>query len=96
MSSQVNGSTFGTEQSTSTGMQEENVNKFASGDVAWTMTCTALVWLMVPGIGFFYSGMARTSSALSLIILSCWSIAVVSIQVKLILKKKLAFFFNRY
>lgn len=51
------------------------------GDVAWILVCSGMVWLMVPGIGFFYSGMARTGSALSLIILCCWSLAVVSVQV---------------
>ena len=42
---------------------------------------TALVWLMIPGIGYFYSGMARKKNALSLIMLSCCSVAVVSFQV---------------
>ncbi|CAG8443174.1 7208_t:CDS:2 [Diversispora eburnea] len=51
-----------------------------SGDVAWLLASTALVWLMVPGVGYFYSGMARSKNALSLIMLSVMSIAVVSIQ----------------
>jgi Amt family ammonium transporter len=54
---------------------------YVPGDIAWTLVCSALVWLMVPGVGFFYSGLARSKSALSLISLCCWSIAVVSIQV---------------
>src|SRR5271157_3532557 len=45
------------------------------------MTSTALVWLMIPGVGFFYSGLARRKSALSLIWLSLMSIAIVSFQV---------------
>ncbi|OXA53572.1 ammonium transporter 1 isoform X2 [Folsomia candida] len=67
----------------STNNFSENSGKgqvYDSGDIAWTLSCTTLVWLMVPGIGFFYSGLARSRSALSLIILCCWSIAVVSIQ----------------
>lgn len=51
-----------------------------SGDVAWLLASTALVWLMIPGVGYFYSGMARSKNALSLIMLSVMSIAVVSIQ----------------
>lgn len=44
------------------------------------MTCTALVLLMVPGVGFFYSGLARRKSALALIWLSLMSIAIVGFQ----------------
>jgi len=54
---------------------------FTTGDVAWTLASTALVWLMIPGVGFFYSGLARRKSALSLIWLSLMSIAIVSFQV---------------
>ena len=35
---------------------------------------------MIPGVGFFYSGLARRKSALSLIWLSLMSISVVSFQ----------------
>jgi hypothetical protein len=37
---------------------------------------------MIPGVGFFYSGLARRKSALSLIWLSMMSTAVVSFQVR--------------
>jgi Amt family ammonium transporter len=53
---------------------------YKSGDIAWMMTSTALVLLMIPGVGFFYSGLARRKSALSLIWLSMMSTAVVSFQ----------------
>src|ERR1044071_7643333 len=53
---------------------------YAAGDFAWIMTCSALVLLMVPGVGFFYSGLARRKSALALIWLSLISIAVVGFQ----------------
>ena len=29
------------------------------GDIAWVLASTALVWIMIPGIGFFYSGLLR-------------------------------------
>jgi Amt family ammonium transporter len=29
------------------------------GDIAWVLASTALVWIMVPGVGFFYSGLLR-------------------------------------
>ncbi|BFZ57598.1 ammonium transporter Amt1 [Savitreella phatthalungensis] len=53
---------------------------YDKADFAWILTSTALVWLMVPGVGFFYSGLARRKSALSLIWLSLMSLAVVSFQ----------------
>src|SRR5271168_1669633 len=54
---------------------------YSPGDIAWVLASTALVWIMVPGVGFFYSGLARRKSALSLIWLSLMSVAVVSFQV---------------
>lgn len=53
---------------------------YSSGDFAWILTSSALVLLMVPGVGFFYSGLARRKSALALIWLSMMSIAVVGFQ----------------
>ncbi|OXA39790.1 Ammonium transporter 1 [Folsomia candida] len=50
------------------------------GDTGFVLASTALVFMMIPGVGYFYSGMATSKSALSLIMLSCWSIAVVSVQ----------------
>jgi Amt family ammonium transporter len=51
------------------------------GDTAWTLASMALVWLMIPGLGFFYSGLLRRKNALSMIFTSMASIAVVSFQV---------------
>ena len=51
------------------------------GDIAWTLVCTALVFLMIPGLGFFYSGLLRRKNALSMIWTSMVTIAVVSFQV---------------
>ncbi|CAG8733749.1 16212_t:CDS:2 [Gigaspora margarita] len=55
-------------------------SKFNPGDIAWVLASTGLVWLMIPGLGFFYSGMARCKNALSLIMLSFLAVPVVSIQ----------------
>ncbi|KAL5611529.1 hypothetical protein BROUX41_000878 [Berkeleyomyces rouxiae] len=58
-----------------------NVNLwYESGDIGWMITATALVLLMIPGVGFFYSGLARRKSALSLIWLAIMSTAVSSFQ----------------
>ncbi|KAJ9663802.1 ammonium transporter Amt1 [Coniosporium apollinis] len=53
---------------------------YQSGDIAFIIICTALVMLMIPGVGFFYSGLARRKSALSLLWLSVMAAAVVSFQ----------------
>ncbi|KAK4164277.1 putative ammonium transporter [Cladorrhinum sp. PSN259] len=53
---------------------------YAAGDFAWILTSSALVLLMIPGVGFFYSGLARRKSALALIWLSLISISVVGFQ----------------
>lgn len=53
---------------------------YEPGDIAWILTSTALVLLMIPGIGFFYSGLARRKSALSLLWLSVMATAVTSFQ----------------
>ncbi|CAE6453944.1 unnamed protein product [Rhizoctonia solani] len=50
------------------------------GDIAWVLTCTALVWIMIPGVGFFYSGLLRRKNALSMIYFSMMALAVVSFQ----------------
>ncbi|MBE8539540.1 ammonium transporter [Geoglobus acetivorans] len=41
-----------------------------SGDVAWILTSTALVMLMIPGVGLFYAGMVRKKNVVSMISLS--------------------------
>lgn len=51
------------------------------GDIAWVLTSMALAWMMIPGIGFFYSGLLRRKNALSMIYLSVVTLAVVSFQV---------------
>jgi len=50
------------------------------GDIAWVLCSTALVWIMIPGLGFFYSGLLRRKNALSMIWTSMIAIAVVSFQ----------------
>ena len=52
------------------------------GDIAWIIAATALVWIMIPGVGFFYSGLLRRKNALSMIWASMMTLAVVSFQVR--------------
>jgi ammonium transporter, Amt family len=53
------------------------------GNIAWIISATALVWIMIPGVGFFYSGLLRRKNALSMIWLSMVCLATVSFQVSL-------------
>ncbi|KAI9290620.1 ammonium transporter [Neoconidiobolus thromboides FSU 785] len=58
----------------------EETTTFNQGDIAWMLMSTALVFLMIPGLGYFYSGLAQTKNALSLIMLCCISLAIVGIE----------------
>jgi len=51
-----------------------------SGNTAWVMISTALVMIMVPGVGLFYSGMVRKKNAIAMMALSFASMALVSVQ----------------
>jgi ammonium transporter, Amt family len=55
---------------------------YSPGDIAWTLASMALVWIMIPGVGYFYSGLLRRKNALSMIYLGMMTIAVVSFQVR--------------
>jgi Amt family ammonium transporter len=61
-----------------------NLGIYNIGDIAWILTSMALVWIMIPGLGFFYSGLLRRKNALSMIYLSMVTLAVVSFQVRYI------------
>lgn len=51
-----------------------------AGDTAWIMICAALVFIMTPGVAFFYGGMARRKNILS-ILTQCFAIiCLVSLQ----------------
>ncbi|KAL9621893.1 MAG: hypothetical protein Q9160_003714 [Pyrenula sp. 1 TL-2023] len=59
----------------------ENVNKwFQSGDQAYIIVASAMVLVMVPGLGFLYSGLARRKSALSMIWACMGSMSVITFQ----------------
>ncbi|AAB90264.1 ammonium transporter [Archaeoglobus fulgidus] len=48
----------------------------SDGNVAWILASTALVMLMVPGVGFFYAGMVRRKNAVNMIALSFISLII--------------------
>jgi Amt family ammonium transporter len=57
-----------------------SIQVYNQGNIAWIIAATALVWIMIPGVGFFYSGLLRRKNALSMIWLSMVTLAVVSFQ----------------
>ncbi|WP_198675832.1 ammonium transporter [Kribbella monticola] len=50
-----------------------------AGDTAWVLVSAALVFLMTPGLAFFYGGMVRVKSVLNMMMMSAITIAVVTI-----------------
>jgi ammonium transporter, Amt family len=50
-----------------------------TGDTAWLLVSTALVWLMTPGLALFYGGMVRRKNLLATMMMSFAIIAIVSV-----------------
>ncbi|WP_418969356.1 ammonium transporter [Alloscardovia omnicolens] len=49
-----------------------------SGDIAWMLIASGLVFLMTPAVAFFYGGMVRAKGVLHMIMLSVGAMAVVT------------------
>ncbi len=56
-----------------------NDGKFNAADIAWILVATALVFLMTPGLAFFYGGMVNRKNVISTMIKSVVSAGVVSV-----------------
>src|SRR6476646_12256806 len=52
---------------------------YNSADIAWIIVATALVFLMTPGLAFFYGGMVHRKNVISTMIKSVVAAGVVSI-----------------
>ena len=50
-----------------------------SGDTAWVLMSSALVFIMIPGLAFFYGGLVRGKNVLGTIVQSFIAIAIVAI-----------------
>ncbi|WP_411274342.1 ammonium transporter [Daejeonella sp.] len=53
--------------------------KYSGADIAWVLVATALVFLMTPGLAFFYGGMVHRKNVISTMIKSVVAAGVVSI-----------------
>ncbi len=50
-----------------------------SGELTWAVTATALVLLMTPGVAFFYGGLVRAKSVVSMMMMSFGSLALIGV-----------------
>jgi len=50
-----------------------------SGDIAFMLVCTALVFLMPPGLAFFYGGLVKKRHVLSIMMQSFTALGVVTV-----------------
>jgi Amt family ammonium transporter len=57
----------------------EDSNTYVSADIVWVMVATALVFLMTPGLAFFYGGMVHRKNVLSTMMKSIVAAGVVSV-----------------
>jgi len=56
-----------------------DAGKYNSADIAWIIVATAFVFLMTPGLAFFYGGMVHRKNVLSTMIKSVAAAGVVSV-----------------
>ena len=56
-----------------------DTGKYNSADVAWIIVATALVFLMTPGLAFFYGGMVHRKNVISTMIKSMVAAGIVSV-----------------
>jgi ammonium transporter, Amt family len=54
--------------------------KIDTGDTAWVLMSAALVFIMTPGLGFFYGGMVRSKNVLTTIMQSFFIVAMISVE----------------
>ena len=50
-----------------------------TGSLAWAVTATALVLLMTPGLAFFYGGLVKAKSVVSMMMMSFGSLALIGV-----------------
>jgi len=51
----------------------------AAGNISWVITATALVLLMTPGVAFFYGGLVKAKSVISMMMMSFGAIGLIAV-----------------
>jgi len=62
-----------------TGEVFADTSKYVTGDITWVLVATALVYLMTPGLAFFYGGMVNRKNVISTMIKSFVATGIVSV-----------------
>jgi ammonium transporter, Amt family len=62
-----------------TGAGFADTSKYSTGDITWVLIATALVFLMTPGLAFFYGGMVNRKNVLSTMIKSFVAAGIVTV-----------------
>jgi Amt family ammonium transporter len=57
----------------------DDLGKYSAADISWILVATALVFLMTPGLAFFYGGMVHRKNVISTMIKSVVAAGVVSV-----------------
>src|SRR3954467_6353202 len=57
----------------------DDKGSYSPADIAWIIVATALVFLMTPGLAFFYGGMVHRKNVLSTMIKSMVAAGIVSV-----------------
>jgi ammonium transporter, Amt family len=57
----------------------DDAGKYSAADISWILVATALVFLMTPGLAFFYGGMVHRKNVISTMIKSVVAAGVVSV-----------------
>ena len=50
-----------------------------NGDISWVLTSSAFVFIMLPGLAFFYGGLVRNKNVLATIMHSFIALAIIGI-----------------
>lgn len=50
---------------------KDETYQYNLGDMAWIIVATGLVFIMIPGLAFFYAGLGRAKSATSMLWMGC-------------------------
>ncbi|WP_412582842.1 ammonium transporter [Selenomonas sp. WCT3] len=60
--------------------RKDLISMIDTGDTAWVLISAALVFIMTPGLAFFYGGMVRSKNVLTTIMQSFFIVAMISVE----------------
>jgi Amt family ammonium transporter len=58
----------------------EEVAQINQADTCWVLICVCLVFIMIPGLGYFYGGITSKKNFLTMLLASILAVAINSIQ----------------